>query len=84
MNDRVKRGLVASCPRGAAGSGRTVARAAAYCVVSARIVPQVRSNLSQGNVRIGNSGGGLREAGYPNAPQSKMLGGKTVVLPPRF
>ena len=53
MNDRVKRGLVASCPRGAAGSGRTVARAAAYCVVSARIVPQVRSNLSQGNVRIG-------------------------------
>ena len=30
------------------------------------------------------SGGGLRETGYPNAPQSKMLGGKTVVLPPRF
>ena len=30
------------------------------------------------------SGGGLREAGYPNAPQSKMLGGKTVVLPPDF
>ena len=29
-----------------------------------------------------NSGGGLREAGYPNAPHSKMLGGKTVVLPP--
>ena len=31
-----------------------------------------------------DSGGGLREAGYPNAPQSKMLGGKMVVLPPRF
>ena len=28
----------------------------------------------------GASGGGLREAGYPNAPQSKMLGGKN----PRF
>ena len=34
--------------------------------------------------RVVISGGGLREAGYPNAPQSKMLEGKTVVLPPRF
>ena len=31
-----------------------------------------------------SSGGGLRKAGYPNASQSKMLGGKTIVSPPRF
>ena len=55
MNNQVKRGLVASYPRGATGSGRTVARAAVHCGVSAQTVPCVMSNLIQDNVRIGEN-----------------------------
>ena len=39
---------------------------------------------SEHSLKFPTSGGGFRGAGWQNAPQSKTLGGKMVILPPRF